>query len=121
MNANVVVEVVKLSEMLFAVAKVTLQNFQPPLCNRVLVLKDSKALRYFSACHILTQLEISFELLLRNLSSGFNLYFSDVFRYLLSQILGTDLGRLNPFTILPIVTCLLIRFQLDLSEGRFRP
>ena len=119
-NANVVIEVVKLSEVLFAVTIVTLQDLQPPLCNRVLVLKNSEALRYLFAGHILTELEVSFELLLWNLGAGFNLHFSDVFGYFLPQILRTDLGRLNPFTILPILTCLLIRFCLNLSESRFR-
>ena len=64
MNANMVVEIVELSEMLFAVTIVALQNLQPPFCNWVLVLENSEALRYFFACHILAQFEVLFELLL---------------------------------------------------------
>lgn len=65
-NADVVIEVVKLSEVFVTVAVITLQNFQSSFSQGILVFENSKALLNFSACHILTEFKISFKLLRRN-------------------------------------------------------
>jgi hypothetical protein len=52
-NPNVVVEVVKLPKVLVAIAVITLQNFQSPFRDRVLVFENSEALLNFFTRYIL--------------------------------------------------------------------